>query len=85
MNILTNLISLLREEAPFFLHLTAEHLLISLSAIVVASLIGVLLGIFISEYRKYAAWLLGALRTSTRLLSKLPRLWAVPAGNCSGK
>ena len=60
MNILTNLISLLREEAPFFLHLTAEHLLISLSAIVVASLIGVLLGIFISEYRKYAAWLLGA-------------------------
>ena len=60
MNILTNLISLLREEAPFFLNLTAEHLLISLSAIVVASLIGVLLGIFISEYRKYAAWLLGA-------------------------
>ena len=60
MNILTNLISLLREEAPFFLHLTVEHLLISLSAIVVASLIGVLLGIFISEYRKYAAWLLGA-------------------------
>ncbi|MFC2652127.1 MAG: glycine betaine ABC transporter substrate-binding protein [Capnocytophaga gingivalis] len=57
---MTNLISLLRDEAPFFLHLTAEHLLISLSAIVVASLVGVLLGIFISEYRKYAAWLLGA-------------------------
>ena len=57
---MTNLSTLLREEAPFFLHLTVEHLLISLSAIVVASLIGVLLGIFISEYRKYAAWLLGA-------------------------
>jgi len=57
---LTNLSTLLRDEAPFFLHLTVEHLLISLSAIVVASLIGVLLGIFISEYRKYAAWLLGA-------------------------
>ena len=57
---MVNFISLLRDEAPFFLHLTAEHLLISLSAIVVASFIGVLLGIFISEYRKYAAWLLGA-------------------------
>lgn len=57
---MTNLSTLLREEASFFLHLTVEHLLISLSAIVVASLIGVLLGIFISEYRKYAAWLLGA-------------------------
>ena len=57
---MTNLSTLLRDEAPFFLHLTVEHLLISLSAIVVASLIGVLLGIFISEYLKYAAWLLGA-------------------------
>ena len=57
---MTNLISLLREEAPFFLHLTAEHLLISLLAIVIATFIGVLLGIFISEYRKYAVWLLGA-------------------------
>ena len=57
---MVNLISLLRDEAPFFLHLTAEHLLISLSAIVIATIIGVLLGIFISEYRKYAAWLLGA-------------------------
>jgi len=57
---LTNFISLLYEEAPFFLHLTAEHLLISLSAIAIATLIGVLLGIFISEYRRYAAWLLGA-------------------------
>ena len=60
MNILTDLISLLRDEAPFFLHLTAEHLVISLSAIVIATLVGVLLGIFISEYRKYAVWLLGA-------------------------
>ena len=57
---MTNFISLLYEEAPFFLHLTAEHLLISLSAIAIATLIGVLLGIFISEYRRYAAWLLGA-------------------------
>ena len=57
---MTNLSTLLRDEAPFFLHLTAEHLLISLSAIVIATIVGVLLGIFISEYRKYAAWLLGA-------------------------
>ena len=57
---MVNFISLLRDEAPFFLHLTAEHLLISLSAIVIATIIGVLLGIFISEYRKYAVWLLGA-------------------------
>ena len=48
------------QELPFFLHLTAEHLLISLSAIVIATIVGVLLGIFISEYRKYAIWLLGA-------------------------
>ena len=58
---MTNFISLLYKEAPFFLHLTAEHLLISLSAIVIATLVGVLLGIFISEYRKYAAWLLAAI------------------------
>ena len=57
---MVNFITLLREEAPFFLHLTAEHLLISLLAIVIATFIGVLLGIFISEYRKYAAWLLAA-------------------------
>ena len=57
---MTNLSTLLRDEAPFFLHLTAEHLLISLSAIVIATIVGVLLGIFISEYRKYAAWFLGA-------------------------
>ena len=57
---MVNFITLLREEAPFFLHLTAEHLLISLLAIVIATFIGVLLGIFISEYRKYAVWLLGA-------------------------
>ena len=40
------------QELPFFLHLTAEHLLISLSAIVIATIVGVLLGIVISEYRK---------------------------------
>ncbi len=57
---MTNIFTFLKEEAPFFLHLTTEHLLLSLLAIVIATLIGVLLGIFISEYRKYAVWLLGA-------------------------
>ena len=57
---MTNIFTFLKEEALFFLHLTTEHLLLSLLAIVIATLIGVVLGVFISEYRKYAAWLLGA-------------------------
>ena len=57
---MTNIFTFLKEEAPFFLHLTTEHLLLSLLAIVIATLIGVVLGVFISEYRKYAAWLLAA-------------------------
>ena len=44
---------LLTEDFKFFLNLTVEHILISLLAISIASVLGIILGIIISEYRKF--------------------------------
>ena len=50
---------LLIEDFKFFLHLTVEHILISLLAISIASVLGIILGIIISEYRKFSGLILG--------------------------
>ena len=53
------LIRLLTEDFKFFLNLAVEHILISLLAISIASVLGIILGIIISEYRKFSGLILG--------------------------
>ena len=53
------LMKLLTEDFKFFANLTIEHVLISLLAISIASVLGIILGIIISEYRKFSGLILG--------------------------
>ena len=56
---INQLIKLLTEDFRFFLNLTIEHILISLLAISIASVLGIILGIIISEYRRFSGLILG--------------------------
>ena len=56
---INQLIRLLTEDFNFFLNLTVEHILISLLAISIASVLGIILGIIISEYRRFSGLILG--------------------------
>ena len=56
---INQLVKLLTEDFKFFLNLTVEHILISLLAISIASLLGIILGIIISEYRRFSGLILG--------------------------
>ena len=56
---INQLVKLLTEDFNFFLNLTVEHILISLLAISIASVLGIILGIIISEYRKFSGLILG--------------------------
>ena len=56
---INQLIKLLTEDFKFFLNLTIEHILISLLAISIASVLGIILGIIISEYRRFSGLILG--------------------------
>ena len=51
---INQLIKLLTEDFKFFPNLTIEHILISLLAISIASVLGIILGIIISEYRSFS-------------------------------
>ena len=53
------LVKLLTEDFKFFTNLTIEHVLISLLAISIASVLGIILGIIISEYRRFSGLILG--------------------------
>ena len=56
---ISQLTKLLTEDFKFFLNLTVEHILISLLAISIASVLGIILGIIISEYRRFSGLILG--------------------------
>ena len=56
---INQLMKLLTEDFKFFTNLTIEHVLISLLAISIASVLGIILGIIISEYRKFSGLILG--------------------------
>ena len=56
---INQLMKLLTEDFKFFLNLTLEHISISLLAISIASVLGIILGIIISEYRKFSGLILG--------------------------
>ena len=49
---LRDMLSLLQEKGDFFLKLLIEHMQISLIAIIIATVIGLILGVIISEYKK---------------------------------
>ena len=53
------LIRLLTEDFKFFTNLIIEHVLISLLAISIASVLGIILGIIISEHRRFSGLILG--------------------------
>ena len=56
---INQLVKLLTEDFKFFTNLTIEHVLISLLAISIASVLGIILGIIISEYRRFSGLILG--------------------------
>lgn len=56
---INQLMKLLTEDFKFFANLTIEHILISLLAISIASVLGIILGIIISEYTKFSGLILG--------------------------
>ena len=56
---ISQLIKLLTEDFEFFTNLTIEHIIISLLAISIASVLGIMLGIIISEYRRFSGLILG--------------------------
>ena len=56
---INQLIKLLTEDFKFFTNFTIEHILISLLAISIASVLGIILGIIISEYRRFSGLILG--------------------------
>ena len=56
---INQLMKLLSEDFKFFTNLTIEHILISLLAISIASVLGIILGIIISEYRRFSGLILG--------------------------
>ena len=56
---INQLMKLLTEDFKFFANLTIEHILISLLAISIASVLGIILGIIISEYRRFSGLILG--------------------------
>lgn len=58
---INDIFTLLIERKEFFLNLLFEHLQISLLAIVIASAIGLFLGIIISEYEKSSKLVLGVI------------------------
>ena len=49
---LRDMLSLLQEKGDFFLKLLIEPMQISLIAIIIATVIGLILGVIISEYKK---------------------------------
>lgn len=55
-----SLITLFAERYDWFLQLAVQHLLLSGIAIVISSILGLGLGIFISEYRKASKLVMGA-------------------------
>ena len=56
---LRDMLSLLQEKGDFFLKLLIEHMQISLIAIIIATVIGLILGVIISEYKKSSKTILG--------------------------
>lgn len=64
---LRDMLSLLQEKGDFFLKLLIEHMQISLIAIIIATVIGLILGVIISEYKKSSKTILGIINFNDSL------------------
>ena len=58
---LQEILNLLIERREFFIQLSLEHLLISMIAILISIIVGGIIGIAISEYRKSSKPVLGTI------------------------
>lgn len=56
--------SLYAERWPFFQELIFQHIRIASTAILISGTIGLILGVLISEYRKYATWIIGIINVA---------------------
>lgn len=56
--------SLYAERWSFFQELIFQHIRIASTAILIAGTIGLVLGILISEHRKYATWIIGVINVA---------------------
>ena len=58
-DLLTEVYSLLQKRSDFFMQLLMQHVQIAINAIIIAFILGLLLGVFISEYKKTSSFVLG--------------------------
>lgn len=56
--------SLYVERWPFFQELIFQHIRIASTAILISGTIGLILGVLISEHRKYATWIIGIINVA---------------------
>lgn len=56
--------SLYAERWPFFQELIFQHIRIASTAILISGTIGLILGVLISEHRKYATWIIGIINVA---------------------
>lgn len=61
---LTSIFSLYQSRWSFFLELIVQHIRIASTAILISGVIGLILGVLISQHRKYASWIIGAINVA---------------------
>lgn len=61
MDFIVRLIRLYSSRSNFFLKLTIEHLYLCSTAILIIATLGIMIGIFISNNKKWAEWILGVI------------------------
>lgn len=58
---INEIFALYQDRWPFFQDLILQHIRIASTAIVISGTIGLILGILVSEYPRYSAWIIGAI------------------------
>lgn len=58
---ITDIFSLYADRWPFFRELILQHIRIASTAILISGTIGLLLGILISEHRRFSTWIIGVI------------------------
>lgn len=59
-----DIFSLYADRWPFFQELIFQHIRIASTAILISGAIGLVLGILISEYRRYSTWIIGVINVA---------------------
>jgi len=69
---IADILTLFIERREFFLNLLGEHLAISVISILIAVVLGGIIGILISEYQKSSKWILGFINFIYLNLARIP-------------